>query len=1055
MKKFYIQDITAAILLLVAHFAFSQDKFLPVPGSSQSDRQSLNQVLPAATEKHSNGGGLELLPSMIYPVTKFTNGKTGNLPTAPEISLKSLTSNTNAVMENSSSLRFDCVGTPIGLSDTYAVEQGQTLTIAAPGLMSNDIDPDGDAIIVSNFLPPTHGTLTSIVTNGSFIYVPESGFIGTDEFKYSLQDANGNFSEMVTVTIHVLGDFNRKPLGLTDYYGTGEGTPLVVAAPGLMANDLHPDGDNFIVSNFFPPANGTLTSIVTNGAFTYIPNDGFSGTDQFQYILLDADGIYSDPVVVTIEVLEAFNRKPVGFGDTYGTTEGTTLVVNAPGLLKNDLDPDGDDIIVSNFVGPTNGTLSSIVTNGSFSYVPNPGFTGTDQFQYTLLDAAGNYSDPVIVTLLVVAPGGDKPLGFPDHYAVEEGKTLTIAAPGLMTNDFHPEGDNFIVSNFIAPTNGTLTSIVTNGSFSYVPDDGFTGTDQFQYTLLDADGIYSDPVVVTIDVLEPFNRKPLGITDHYGTPQGKPLVVAAPGLMANDLDPDGNTFIVSNFIGPVNGTLTSIVTNGSFTYVPNDGFTGTDQFSYTLLDANNSYSDPVTVIIEVFESFNRNPVGISDHYATPEGATLSVAAPGLRANDLDPDGDMFIVSNFFPPSNGTLTSIVTNGSFTYVPNAGFTGTDQFQYSLLDTEGNYSDLVIVTIEVIAVSQPPVASAADVTIECEGLSGTTVILDGSATTNPDGGELLYTWYENGVVIAGPSALSTAEVLLPTGVHTLTLTVEDECGNTSSDVASVRVEDTTPPMVEAAFLAAGKPHEYEISCFSDDICSDITSSVSVIRIPELTNPAVILMNIRNYALDIDLDENTVTVKAPDAAAFWATILANGGVAVTHGQVIRAKYNKKKYSYSFDSSGKLVSVAGDVVTLRCTATDSYGNTGEDEATLPMDLLMVAGAEPELVSDELKSGKIGPSLLNAEESTELHSNYPNPFTRSTTIEYTLDEPAFVTVSVFDDVGRMVQELAARQMTAGVQQHIWDASSRKPGMYFYRVVVNNKNLIGKMLLLGD
>jgi hypothetical protein len=48
----------------------------------------------------------------------------------------------------------------------------------------------------------------------------------------------------------------------------------------------------------------------------------------------------------------------------------------------------------------------------------------------------------------------------------------------------------------------------------------------------------------------------------------------------------------------------------------------------------------------------------------------------------------------------------------------------------------------------------------------------------------------------------------------------------------------------------------------------------------------------------------------------------------------------------------------------------------------------------------------------------------------------------------------MVQELAARQMNAGVQQVTWDAASRKPGMYFYRIVYNSRQLTGKMLLTG-
>jgi hypothetical protein len=1055
MKKFYFQGFIVAFLLLVAQISFAQDKLLPVPVSSESDLQSLSKVQPAVTEKISARGSLELPPSMIYPAKEQSSGDAGEINSSPGARLKSQAIITAAGMEVTSGEKFDCAGTPIGLPDTYVVEKGQTLTVAAPGLMANDIDPNGDVIIVSNFIGPTNGTLTSIVTNGSFSYVPSPGFTGTDQFSYTLLDADNNYSDPVTVTIHVLGDFDRKPLGISDSYGTGQETPLVIGAPGLLANDLDPDGDAIIVSNFIGPSNGMLTSIVTSGSFTYVPADGFTGTDQFQYTLLDADGNYSDPVVVTIEVFGAFNRKPLGNGDFYGTLQNTALVVPAPGLLANDLDPDGDAIIVSNFIGPTNGILTSIVTNGSFTYVPNAGFTGSDQFSYTLLDADGNYSDPVIVTLEVVAPGGDKPIGMEDHYAVETGKTLTVAAPGNIANDFDPDGDSFIVSNFIGPTSGTLTSIVTNGSFTYVPNPGFTGTDQFSYTLLDADGNYSDPVAVKIEVLESFNRKPLGIPDHYGTSEGTPLVVNAPGLKTNDLDPDGDTFIVSNFIGPTNGTLTSIVTSGSFSYVPNTGFTGTDQFTYTLLDANNVYSDPVTVTIEVFESFNRKPVAVSDHYATPEGTALVVAAPGLRTNDIDPDGDTFIVSNFVGPANGTLTSIVTSGSFTYVPDAGFTGTDQFSYILLDAEGNYSDQATVTIEVIRASQPPVASAADITTECEGPAGTTVNLDGSATSNPDDGELQYTWYENGMIIAGPSTLPTAEVQLATGVYTITLWVEDACGNTSSDDATVTVEDTTAPLVEAAFLPADKPNAFTIFCVSEDLCSDIASSVSVIRVPGLSNPKLSLKNNMNYALDIDVKKNSVSVSAPDAAAFWAMIAANGGVKVNEGQVITVKYDKNKHKFGFDQQGNLVSVMGDVVTLRCTATDSHGNTGTGEATLPATLLQSLDIEPALVSDQLKAGTINPSGFDADIPSGLHRNYPNPFARSTLIEFELEAPAFVTVSVYDDAGRMVQELSARQMSAGVQQVTWDATSRKPGMYFYRVAYNSRQLSGKMVLIGS
>src|SRR5690606_18268188 len=131
----------------------------------------------------------------------------------------------------------------------------------------------------------------------------------------------------------------------------------------------------------------------------------------------------------------------------------------------------------------------------------------------------------------------------------------------------------------------------------------------------------------------------------YAVTSTTPLLIATPVISTNDFDPDGYTFLVYTTIYRSNGTITSILTNGSFTYVPDAGFTGTDQFSYTLLDANGNYSDPVTVTINVLNTGNL-PIGSEDQYITEAGKTLTISAPGLLANDFDPDGDVIIVSNY-------------------------------------------------------------------------------------------------------------------------------------------------------------------------------------------------------------------------------------------------------------------------------------------------------------------------------------------------------------------------------------------------------------------------
>ena len=1044
MKNFYItviQGISMPILLLLTSLmsdCFAQEKQMINLVDSHPVVKEQNSFRGSFTKQATATQPLPVMDLEKFVPASNSIQKLKSISPSFEVMPKTLRPELKSAQELSTGLAFKCDGSPVAIEDEYVAQSGQDLVIGAPGLIANDIDPEGDAIIAANFFAPSHGTLTSIVTNGSFVYVPDNGFTGIDTFQYRIRDANLNFSDYANVIIHVVEPFNRNPIAVADEFAVSAGTTLTVSAPGLIANDIDPDGDAVIAANFYAPSHGTLTSIVTNGSFIYVSDDGFTGIDTFRYRIRDAELNFSDYADVVIHVYEPFNRNPIAVADEFTVSAGTTLTVNAPGLLANDIDPDGDAVIAANFYAPSHGTLTSIVTNGSFIYVPDDGFTGVDTFRYRIRDAELNFSDFVNVIVKVV-DSQVNPIASEDFYVTGENQTLTVAAPGLIANDIDPEGDAIIAANFFAPSHGTLTSIVTNGSFVYVPDNGFTGIDTFQYRIRDANLNFSDYANVIIHVVEPFNRNPIAVADEFAVSAGTTLTVSAPGLIANDIDPDGDAVIAANFYAPSHGTLTSIVTNGSFIYVSDDGFTGIDTFRYRIRDAELNFSDYADVVIHVYEPFNRNPIAVADEFTVSAGTTLTVNAPGLLANDIDPDGDAVIAANFYAPSHGTLTSIVTNGSFIYVPDDGFTGVDTFRYRIRDAELNFSDYVNVIVNVFGEYQPPVASAADIVTECQGPEGTPVTLDGSASTFMGNTTIQYTWYENGSIIAGPSSLQTAEVILMMGVYTVTLMVEDECGNTSTDDATVTVEDTSGPLVVASFLPTSQANYFEISCSAEDVCSEVVSSLSVIRIPELVNPVITLKNQSKYALEIDMEKNTVSVKAPDASSFWATILSNGGVVVGDGQVISAKYDKNKYKYSFDASGNLLSVEGNIVTLKCTATDSYGNTSESEAILPENMLKsVIGEAP---------------ISNDEEFTGLYRNYPNPFSQRTTIEYRLEIPSYLTVSVFDQVGRMVEELEANQMPAGIHRVIWDAASYKPGVYYYMIEYNGIQLSDKMILL--
>ncbi len=207
-----------------------------------------------------------------------------------------------------------------------------------------------------------------------------------------------------------------------------------------------------------------------------------------------------------------------------------------------------------------------------------------------------------------------------------------------------------------------------------------------------------DPVIITLNM----NAAPVAVADAYTTDEDTVLTVLAPGVLENDSDADGDEMTIFPVDDVSNGTLDWTL-NGGFIYTPDAEFNGIDTFSYKLTDGE-AYSDTVVVTITV-NSVNDWVTANDDEYETMTGVTLDIAAPGVLANDvlLDPDETVTLGVNA-QPTNGTLT-LNDDGSFTYVPNAGFFGVDTFEYQLNSTlptmlQGEFSDTAVVTITVTA-------------------------------------------------------------------------------------------------------------------------------------------------------------------------------------------------------------------------------------------------------------------------------------------------------------------------------------------------------------------
>jgi N-acetylneuraminic acid mutarotase len=200
---------------------------------------------------------------------------------------------------------------------------------------------------------------------------------------------------------------------------------------------------------------------------------------------------------------------------------------------------------------------------------------------------------------------------------------------------------------------------------------------------------YDEITVFTPFGVVPPNSRPVANDDTFSTPEDTPVDVAAPGVLGNDSDPDGDQLTASPVHSPYHGIVVQ-QPDGSFSYSPTGDYSGPDTFSYV---ANDGFqSSTVTLVNIQVTPVNDQPVAVADRYDTPMNTTVDVPAPGVLGNDSDTDGDSLTATMVGSPLHGTV-NLETDGSFVYTPTTGFTGTDTFTYRAEDASSQSAETAV--------------------------------------------------------------------------------------------------------------------------------------------------------------------------------------------------------------------------------------------------------------------------------------------------------------------------------------------------------------------------
>ncbi|HTW70835.1 MAG TPA: right-handed parallel beta-helix repeat-containing protein [Acetobacteraceae bacterium] len=544
--------------------------------------------------------------------------------------------------------------------------------------------------------------------------------------------STGTVAGTAYVTFEWVGTSNNTGGGTVDFAVTLYQTGSIVFNYGSIAANLVPvigiaAGNGTILGqtpiDVLSTANGSA-AMNNAAAEVFTPQPGDTYFDMGAYEFQGNSNDKTPPTVISINLQPANTPLPANDGTTGLAFTSVTVTFSEPLDLVSANSPANYSLIEADSNGNFNTTGSTpipvtpVYTLGSTTVtleLPDgplaPGlYQLTLSGTHAIFDQSGNAlagngttAGTDYVTVFSVSHTADvAPIANAQTVSVAEDGSIAVVLSATDT-----QGNPLTYSIVTPPADGTLTAITNGNTLTYSPAAGFFGTDSFIFQATDPDGEESQ-ATVTVGVT-PVDQRPVATAETLNVIHDAPQIIV---LSGTDAQIPASELIYTIVTEPTHGTLTQVSGSpNSFTYTPNSGYLGTDSFSFTVTDTGNPpgnlsnamTSAPATVSLDVTDPA---PVGVPDSYTTREGVPLTVAAAqGVLANDTDSAGDPLAATLATTVSHGTLV-LNSNGSFTYTPAAGFTGTDSFTYV---PDGTYvagsPTTVTITVTAGASAAPP--------------------------------------------------------------------------------------------------------------------------------------------------------------------------------------------------------------------------------------------------------------------------------------------------------------------------------------------------------------
>jgi large repetitive protein len=700
---------------------------------------------------------------------------------------------------------------PVAVNDAASVLEdgpaiaGNVITDAVTGDL--DTAPDSDALTVAaiNGDPSlvgqpvsgsTGGTFT-VTADGSWTFDPGHAFdnlaLGVTRdtiITYRVSDGQGGTAE-ATITVTVTGE-NDAPVALGPIAPQTATDSAPVTAIDTSAAFDNPSNLPLVYTAANLPA-GLIIDPIT-GLITGTPSRDASVQGPY-IVTVTATGPNGETATAALPI-NVLNPAPGAVNDNAATAADTPVTI-AP--LVNDSDPDGDALTLIAITPPANGT-ATINPDGTISYIPNAGFTGTEILSYTVTDNQGGTTTATI-TITVGAPPADAPIvtgSILPQTGTDDAPITPINAGSLFSD---PNGGLLTFTAAGLPPGLVMDPVTGVITGTPEPDASVDGPYTVAVTAVDPDG---NQVTTTV-ILAVINPAPVATDDATATPLDTPVVM---GVLGNDADPDGDMLHVSYASDPAHGTV-AVNPDGTITYTPDTGYTGPDTFTYTVSDGEGGTSIATVSVLVGAPLAGQPEVSGSIAPATGiDGAPITPVNVGSQITD--PNGDPLVFSAAgLPPGLAIdpVTGIITG---TLTPNASVDGPFMVTITAVDPNGNQ----ITTMLVITALNPAPAAGND--LASTRVDQPVVIGVLANDSDPDGDTITVTSAtdpSHGTVIINPNGTIT---FTPdagfTGIDTFTYTLTDANGASVTATVTVNIGVPGPlaatPAIAPALGTDGAP-------------------------------------------------------------------------------------------------------------------------------------------------------------------------------------------------------------------------------------------------------